>query len=76
MRWRERLAALDEAQLMAAIDRHRLAGEATLEATLLALVELLGDVPADSAARELGVERALVLRAISGLQARGRWPST
>lgn len=70
MRWRERLAALDDAVVMAAVERYRRGGEPPLTATLLALRELLGEVPPASAARELGVERALVVRAMHDIETR------
>ncbi|GAB2802786.1 hypothetical protein GCM10027040_33630 [Halomonas shantousis] len=72
MRWRERLAALDEAELQRALERQQHDGEPPIQATLLALLEQLDGVPLPALARELGIERALLLRAATDLDLRGK----
>lgn len=62
----------EEAALHASLDRHLAAGERGLDAALLAVLEIRGEIRLAHLARKLGVERALVLRAAHGLAARGR----
>ena len=62
----------EENALQAALDRHLARGERALDAALLALLETRGEARLAQLARELGVERALVLRSAHGLAERGR----
>ena len=57
--------------LQAALDAHLARGERALDAALLALVETRGETRLAHLAREIGVERALVLRSVHGLAERG-----
>ena len=62
----------EENALQTALDRHLARGERALDAALLALLETRGEARLAHLARELGVERALVLRSVHGLAERGR----
>lgn len=61
----------DESTLRAAFDGYLARGESGLDAALLALLETRSETRLVHLARLLGVERALVLRAVHGLAARG-----
>lgn len=61
----------EEHALQAALDAHLARGERAIDAALLALVETRGETRLVHLAREIGVERALMLRSAHGLGGRG-----
>lgn len=61
----------EEDALRATLDHYLAQGERGLDAALLALLETRGEARLAHLARQLGVERALVVRSVYGLAERG-----